>query len=38
VAELNDCLELIAGKVATYEQHVDAGTAADLWTGIGPPV
>lgn len=36
VASLNDCLELIAGKVAVYEQHVDAGTAADLWTGIGP--
>lgn len=38
VAELNDCLALIAGKVATYEQHVGAGTAAGLWTGIGPPV
>ena len=36
VAELNDCLALIAGKVAVYEEHVDAGTAADLWTGIGP--
>jgi DNA-binding transcriptional MerR regulator len=38
VAELDDCLRLIAGKVATYERHVDAGTAAQLWTGIGPSV
>lgn len=35
VADLNDCLALIAGKVAVYEEHVDAGTAAGLWTGIG---
>ena len=38
VAELNDCLALIAGKVATYQEHVSAGTAVGLWTGIGPPV
>jgi DNA-binding transcriptional MerR regulator len=37
LAQLHDCLDLIAGKVATYQQHVNAGTAADLWTGIGPP-
>lgn len=37
LAELHDCLGLIAGKVATYERHVDAGTATGLWTGIGPP-
>lgn len=36
MAELNDCLDLIAGKVETYQQHVSAGTATDLWTGIGP--
>jgi DNA-binding transcriptional MerR regulator len=36
VAELNDCLDLIAGKVSVYEEHVSAGTAAELWTGIGP--
>jgi DNA-binding transcriptional MerR regulator len=37
LAQLHDCLDLIAGKVATYQQHVNAGTATDLWTGIGPP-
>ena len=37
LTELNDCLALIAGKVATYERHVGDGTATDLWTGIGPP-
>ncbi|GAB3860367.1 MerR family transcriptional regulator [Dactylosporangium cerinum] len=37
MAELTDCLDLIVGKVAVYEQHVRAGTATDLWTGIGPP-
>ncbi len=36
MAELDDCLQLIAGKVEVYERHVDAGTATDLWTGIGP--
>ena len=32
LAELNDCLALITNKVATYEQHVAAGTASPLWS------
>jgi DNA-binding transcriptional MerR regulator len=36
LAELNDCLALIAGKVAVYEEHVAAGTATGPWPGIGP--
>ncbi|MFI5914078.1 MerR family transcriptional regulator [Dactylosporangium sp. NPDC051541] len=31
--QLGACLELIEGKVATYEEHVARGTAAGLWTG-----
>jgi DNA-binding transcriptional MerR regulator len=31
--ELTECLTLIAGKVATYQEAVDRGTAATLWTG-----
>ncbi|AZM54305.1 MerR family transcriptional regulator [Streptomyces sp. WAC 01529] len=29
--ELNACLEVIHGKVVTYEQHLNDGTAAGLW-------
>jgi DNA-binding transcriptional MerR regulator len=35
IKELRDCLTLIEGKVATYEEHVARGTAAALWTGDG---
>ncbi|WP_019631068.1 MerR family transcriptional regulator [Actinomadura atramentaria] len=31
IAELDACLEIIQHKVATYESHVQAGTAASLW-------
>jgi DNA-binding transcriptional MerR regulator len=31
IAQLNACLEVIHGKVATYEQHLRDGTAAGLW-------
>jgi len=30
--ELGECLALIEGKVATYEEHLARGGAADLWT------
>jgi DNA-binding transcriptional MerR regulator len=33
IKELRDCLVLIEGKVATYEEHLARGTAAALWTG-----
>ena len=33
IASLTECLVLIAGKVATYEEAVARGTAASLWTG-----
>ncbi|HTJ32336.1 MAG TPA: MerR family transcriptional regulator [Dactylosporangium sp.] len=33
IKELRDCLGLIEGKVATYEEAVARGTAATLWTG-----
>lgn len=32
IAELTDCLDLIAGKVRTYEQHLARGTAGELWS------
>ncbi|MNB63282.1 HTH-type transcriptional regulator AdhR [compost metagenome] len=32
IAQLNDCLELISRKVDTYEQHLRAGTAQQLWS------
>ncbi|MGI5241579.1 MerR family transcriptional regulator [Dactylosporangium sp. CA-139066] len=35
IKELHDCLVLIEGKVATYEEHLSRGTAAALWTGDG---
>jgi DNA-binding transcriptional MerR regulator len=31
IAQLNACLEVIHGKVATYEQHLGEGTAEGLW-------
>ena len=31
IAELNDCLDLIATKVRIYEEHVERGTADALW-------
>ena len=31
IAQLNACLEVIHGKVATYEQHLGKGTAEGLW-------
>ena len=31
IAQLNACLEVIHGKVATYERHLRDGTAAGLW-------
>ncbi|MET8091087.1 MerR family transcriptional regulator [Micromonospora sp. NPDC005220] len=45
--QLRDCLELIDGKVASYEQHLSAGGSGDPWqqqprpapeehTGCGP--
>ena len=32
LAEISAARELIAGKVAVYEEHVARGTAAELWT------
>jgi DNA-binding transcriptional MerR regulator len=31
IAELTDCLDVIANKVRIYETHRAEGTAADLW-------
>ncbi|MEU8254308.1 MerR family transcriptional regulator [Micromonospora inaquosa] len=31
LAQLRDCLELIDGKVASYEQHLAAGASGDPW-------
>lgn len=31
ITELEDCLEIIHGKVATYQQHLVDGTAAGVW-------
>lgn len=31
IAHLNACLEVIHGKVVTYEQHLGDGTAVGLW-------
>jgi DNA-binding transcriptional MerR regulator len=31
IAQLNACLEVIHGKVATYEQHLRDGNAGGLW-------
>ncbi|WP_399927102.1 MerR family transcriptional regulator [Streptomyces kanamyceticus] len=31
IDDLNACLEIVQGKVATYEQHLRDGTAAGLW-------
>ncbi|MFF9482150.1 MerR family transcriptional regulator [Streptomyces sp. NPDC014733] len=36
IAELTDCLGLITGKVAAYEEHVARGAARDPWTGNVP--
>jgi DNA-binding transcriptional MerR regulator len=36
IAELNACLEVIHGKVVTYEQHVREGTAAGVWAPSQP--
>ena len=42
IAQLNACLEVIHGKVVTYEQHLQDGNAAGLWapepTGRSEPV
>lgn len=32
IAELTDCLDLIAHKVRIYEKHVSQGTASVLWS------
>lgn len=31
IEELNECLSVITWKVDIYQQHVDAGTADNLW-------
>ncbi|MFI6515835.1 MerR family transcriptional regulator [Spirillospora sp. NPDC050679] len=31
IDDLAECLEIVRGKVAVYEEHVRAGTAAGLW-------
>ncbi|WP_306332348.1 MerR family transcriptional regulator [Streptomyces sp. KL118A] len=36
IDDLSACLEVIHGKVVTYEQHLRDGTAAGLWSP-GPP-
>ncbi|MGI5163782.1 MerR family transcriptional regulator [Spirillospora sp. CA-253888] len=35
IDELAECLEIVRGKVAVYEEHVRAGTAAGLWAPAG---
>lgn len=35
IAELTDCLDVIANKVRVYETHRAEGTAADLWSPRG---
>jgi DNA-binding transcriptional MerR regulator len=35
LAELQDCLGLITAKVASYQAHLDRGTATELWSGRG---
>jgi len=35
IAELTDCLDLIASKVRTYETHLAQGTAGQLWSSPG---
>jgi DNA-binding transcriptional MerR regulator len=37
IDELRASLEVIHGKVVTYRQHVEAGTAAGLWSPTPPP-
>ena len=32
MAQLNDCLTLVDGKVAAYEKHLAAGGTGDPWT------
>ncbi|MET8360970.1 MerR family transcriptional regulator [Micromonospora sp. NPDC005171] len=34
---LHDCLELIDGKVASYEQHLATGASGDPWQQQPPP-
>ncbi|MEV0150251.1 MULTISPECIES: MerR family transcriptional regulator [unclassified Nonomuraea] len=37
IAELTASLEVIHGKVVTYERHVEHGTAAGLWAPAPSP-
>jgi DNA-binding transcriptional MerR regulator len=38
IAELTACLDIIRGKVVTYERHLRDGTAAGLWApGVPDP-
>jgi DNA-binding transcriptional MerR regulator len=32
IADLTECLDVIAGKVRAYEEHLAKGTAAELWS------